>query len=506
MRRLAAAALSALIPGLGQLLNGRRRLAALFLIPSLILLALGALIVGSQSGPRLAAWIISPQVLGTLLALNVLVLAWRLVAVGQAFLDTGRTGPTGRLGIVGLVVIAILVVLPHLAVYRYGSILGDTFDRIFTGEVLGASTIRGANAGPVPGEGERVNVLIVGSDKRGKRTANLTDTMMVASLDPVGHSVSIVSIPRDLIGTPLGNGDVFGPKLNSLMHFADSHPKAYPQGGLRTLEDAVGALLGIPIHYYASLDFDGFIKMVDAVGGVDVNVTKGFADPTYDGFGFEGKGYAIAAGPHHLDGANALAYARTRKAVGESDFTRQARQQQILLALRSQATRGGSLLFKLPGPARRRRRYDPLGRARRPAAGPGRDHGGGRSGRRDQRRHPLAAGPPEEDLVRRFAGARPDRDPGDGGQALLRAGHGACPVAEPEADQGPQGDRRPEGHPDAVASRPAAARAQNPSAMSLGVIRRAARARCEMACFSEGVHRPSVRPPGGSEAGSKMGS
>ena len=348
IRRLAAAALSALIPGLGQLLNGRRRLAALFLIPSLILLALGALIVSSQSGPRLAAWIISPQVLGTLLTLNVLVVAWRLLAVGQAFLDTGRTGPSGRLGIVGLVVIAILVVLPHLAVYRYGSILGDTFDRIFTGEVLGASTIRGAKAGPVPGEGERVNVLIVGSDKRGKRTANLTDTMMVASLDPVGHSVSIVSIPRDLIGTPLGNGDVFGPKLNSLMHFADSHPKTYPQGGLRALEDAVGALLGIPIHYYASLDFDGFIKMVDAVGGVDVNVTKGFADPTYDGFGFEGKGYAIAAGPHHLDGANALAYARTRKAVGESDFTRQARQQQILIALRNQATRGGSLLFKLP--------------------------------------------------------------------------------------------------------------------------------------------------------------
>ena len=65
MRRLAAAALSALIPGLGQLFNGRRRLAALFLIPSLILLALGALIVGSQSGARLAAWIVSPQVSGS---------------------------------------------------------------------------------------------------------------------------------------------------------------------------------------------------------------------------------------------------------------------------------------------------------------------------------------------------------------------------------------------------------------------------------------------------------
>jgi len=348
LRRLAAAALSALIPGLGQLFNGRRRLAVLFLVPSLIVLLVGILLVGSQSPTRLAAWVVTPQVLGTLLALNVVLLGWRLVAVGQAFFDTSRTGPTGRLGVAGLIVIIIVVVLPHLAVYRYGTILGDTFDKVFTGAVLGARDVKGSVAGPVPRDGERINVLLVGVDKRGKRTANLTDTMMVASLDPIGHTVSIVSVPRDLVGTPLGNGDVFAPKLNSLMHYADSHPKAFPQGGLRALEDAVGALLGIPIHYYATLDFDGFIKMVDSVGGVDINVKKGFADPTYDGYGFEGKGYAIAPGPHHLDGANALAYARTRKPAGESDFTRQARQQEILLALRAQATRGGSLLFKLP--------------------------------------------------------------------------------------------------------------------------------------------------------------
>ncbi len=348
LRRLAAAGLSAVIPGLGQLFNGRRRLAALFLVPSLILLALGAMLVQSQSPGRLAAWVVSPQVLGTLLALNVVILAWRLLAVGQAFLDTRRTGPTGRLGIAGLVVIAIVVVLPHLAVYRYGSILGDTFERVFTGAVLGATDRAATTAGPVPGEGARINILLVGVDKRGERTANLTDTMMVASLDPVGRTVSIVSIPRDLISAPLGNGDVFAPKLNSLMHYAASHPKDFPQGGLRALEDAVGALLGITIHYYASMDFEGFIKMVDAVGGVDVNVKKGFADPTYDGYGFERTGYALAAGPHHLDGKNALAYARSRKAVGESDFTRQARQQEIILALRAQATRGGSLLFELP--------------------------------------------------------------------------------------------------------------------------------------------------------------
>jgi LCP family protein required for cell wall assembly len=352
LRRLTAAGLSALIPGLGQLFNGRRRLAAVFLVPSLILLVLGVLIVRSESPARLAAWVVSPQVMGTLLALNVVLLVWRLVAVGQAFLDTRRTGPTGWLGIAGIVVIGILVVLPHLVVYRYGTLLETTFDKIFSGEVLGASDVAGQRRGPEPGDDERINVLLVGVDKLANRTENLTDTMMVASLDPVGKTVSIVSIPRDLVGTPLGNGDTFGPKLNSLMSYADRHPKDFPAGGIRTLEDATGALLGIPIHYYATLDFGGFIKIVDAVGGVDVVAPRAFDDPTYDAYGFAksgyGTGWSITAGPHHLDGINALAYARSRKALGESDFTRQARQQQIIVALRDRVARGGSLLFQLP--------------------------------------------------------------------------------------------------------------------------------------------------------------
>ena len=67
--------------------------------------------------------------------------------------------------------------------------------------------------------------------------------MMVASLDPVGKTVSLVSVPRDLIDTPLGDGDVFGPKLNSLLGYADAHHDQFPKGGMRTLEDAIGALL-----------------------------------------------------------------------------------------------------------------------------------------------------------------------------------------------------------------------------------------------------------------------
>ena len=345
--RLAAAGLSAVLPGLGQVFNGRRQLAPLFAVPSAVLLLAVVVVVQLQSPARLVAWIVAPQVLGALLALNLLVLAWRLIAVGQAFLDTGRQGPTGRLGFAGIVIIAVLVALPHLVVYRYGTILGDTFARIFEG--AGFAGDSGGVAGPVPADGERINVLLVGVDKLPNRSATLTDTMMVASLDPVGKTVSLLSVPRDLIDTPLGDGNAFGPKLNSLLDYADAHRDQYPNGGMRTLEDAVGALLGIPIHYYARIDFVGFIDMVDAVGGVDVTVARGFEDPRYDGFGFGRRGWSITAGPHHLDGPNALAFARSRKAAGESDFTRAGRQQQILVALRDKATSGGSLLFQLPG-------------------------------------------------------------------------------------------------------------------------------------------------------------
>jgi anionic cell wall polymer biosynthesis LytR-Cps2A-Psr (LCP) family protein len=106
--------------------------------------------------------------------------------------------------------------------------------------------------------------------------------------------------------------------------------------------------LDIPIHYYARIEFEGFITMVDALGGVDVTVARGFEDPGYDGFGFDSRGFSITEGDHHLDGATALAYARSRKAAGESDFTRAARQQQILVAMRDQLAQGGSLLFELP--------------------------------------------------------------------------------------------------------------------------------------------------------------
>lgn len=347
-RRLAVATLSAVLPGLGQAFNRRRRLTFLFLIPSLLILAIVVLVAQLQSPIRIAAWVITPSVLGTVLTLNLLLVLWRLVASFQAFLDTRWTGPTGRLGVIGMVAIAIVIVIPHFMVFQYGRLLGDTFGTIFGGQVLAAQSEPARAVRPVPADGERINILIVGVDSTSKRSATLTDTMMVASLDPVGGSVSMVSLPRDLINVPLGDGDMYGPKLNSLMSYADRHVAAFPNGGLWALQDAASALLGIPIHYYATMDMAGFIDMIDAVGGVDVTVKKGFEDPGYDGYGTDQRGFSITAGPHHLDGIEALAYARSRKAKGESDFTRAARQQEILAALRREATSGGSLFWQLP--------------------------------------------------------------------------------------------------------------------------------------------------------------
>ena len=288
-----------------------------------------------------------------------------------------------------------------------------------------------------PGPDERVNVLVLGVDAAPGRSAVLTDTMMVVSFDPVGKTASMVSLPRDLVNVPLGGGDDFGPKLNSLMSYADRHPKDFPKGGLRTLQGAIGELLGIPIHYHATMEFEGFIDMVDAVGGVDITVAKAIDDPGYDGFGADGRGWSITKGRHHLDGVDALAYARSRKSAGESDFTRAGRQQQIIVALKDAATDGGSIFWELPGLHRRGRGLDPHRPADRAAAA------AGRVDRRDARwrhhpsHHPPPAGPLGRHPLRVVTDARPAGHPRRRGQALPDAGHRPGALADARAVVGP---------------------------------------------------------------------
>jgi LCP family protein required for cell wall assembly len=155
----------------------------------------------------------------------------------------------------------------------------------------------------------------------------------------------MVSIPRDMVDVPLPDGRKFSGKINGLVSFARHHKGTFPGSngnGYDVLMGALGTLLQIRIDHYVWVDLGGFVNVVDTLGGIDVDVADGFCDPTYDEYGFT-NGFRISAGRHHLNGQQALGFARIRKAAGESDFTRAARQQEILSGIRDRVKTGGFL-------------------------------------------------------------------------------------------------------------------------------------------------------------------
>ena len=142
---------------------------------------------------------------------------------------------------------------------------------------------------------------------------------------------------------PLPDGRTFRGKINSLVSYVRWHPGKFPgaKDGQSVLAAALGGLLGIKIDRWAQVNLGGFVYLVDSVGGVNINVTNGFCDPTYDEYGING--FGVSPGRYHMNGGQALAYARIRHAAGESDFTRAARQQEVIAALRDRLV-GGAFL------------------------------------------------------------------------------------------------------------------------------------------------------------------
>jgi polyisoprenyl-teichoic acid--peptidoglycan teichoic acid transferase len=344
-RRVFSALLSSVVPGTGQLVNTRWRAAVQFALPTLALAGIAVLVAKLVPLPQLLALALAPTTIVALLILNAIVFGWRVLAAGQAFFDRRFDWRPRPAAGAGLAAILVITAIPHLFAASIGLGAMNAFSSIFsTASVTGG--VSGARSGPVPVPGGRINVLLVGVDSGTGRDHALSDTMMVISVDPVGKTVSMVSVPRDMVGAPLAAGGTYAPKLNSLMSFAQRNPKQFPEGGMRTLEDTIGLILGIPINYYVTADLASFESLVDALGGIDINVAKALDDPTYHGYGVK-MGWSVTAGPHHFDGSDALAYARIRHPAGESDFTRQARQQALLIALRHQLA-SPDLVLRLP--------------------------------------------------------------------------------------------------------------------------------------------------------------
>ncbi len=395
----AAAFLSFLFPGLGQLYAGRPRRALAFAAPALAAILVVAALVGLMGVVDLGLWLAQTSVLGPLAVLNVVALLYRGLACLDAYglalrpeaLPTTPVqapaepapapAPSGSarrrliarlravsrnraLSAAGLVAVMAVLLADHaFAGYwdiRFYQAESDIYapielatpnpsdEPLPTVSVAPQETVPPAPTfAPWKGTG-RLNILLVGVDAD---AAFRTDTMMVVSVEPTTHQVAMFSIPRDTYGLPMPPrsrlSSVWGPyynyKLNTLWRYSDKYRQLFPHGGVDALKAALGyTFFGDQnaISYYMLVDFQGFQKVVDTFGGVTIDVPVPVIDDGYPGnagSGHSGYHYRvyIPAGIQHMNGDQALTYARSRH--GSGDVDRQSRQQRILVALQQQA-------------------------------------------------------------------------------------------------------------------------------------------------------------------------
>ena len=189
---------------------------------------------------------------------------------------------------------------------------------------------------------DTVNFLLIGSDRRSETGSTRTDTMVVAILRPNEGQVSLISIPRDLwVSIPGYENN----RINTAYQLGVS--SGHPDGGPGLLKETIEYNLGLRIDHTAMVDFNGFRRIVDTLGGVDIPVSCSYTDwrlidPSYNPE-LEGNWYlhTVDPGVIHMDGDLALWYARSRQK--SSDFDRGRRQQEVLRALFSQALQAGTL-------------------------------------------------------------------------------------------------------------------------------------------------------------------
>lgn len=190
-------------------------------------------------------------------------------------------------------------------------------------------TIPPPQEGPAPkpwNGASRVTLLIFGLDYRDWRTGQgppRTDTMILVSIDPLSKTAGMLSIPRDMWVDIPGSG--YG-KINTAYPIGEG--VKYPGGGPALAMKTVENFIGVPIDYYAQIDFSAFEDFINEIGGIDVNVPAPLEITPIGGHIKD-----IKPGMNHFDGGWALAYARARYTEG-GDFDRAQRQQQVIFAVR----------------------------------------------------------------------------------------------------------------------------------------------------------------------------
>ncbi len=194
---------------------------------------------------------------------------------------------------------------------------GATATPVLGTAVAAYPTLTPMPAIPVSIPDRYTNIVLLGSDRRPGSAAWRTDSIIIVSIDSTNNVVRLLSIPRDLWVYIPGHG-------YNRINTADLWGELARQGsGPERVKQTIHHNLGIPIHYYVRVDFAGFVKIIDTVGGIDVDVDCALPD------------MKLSAGMHHMDGKLALRYARSRYST--NDFDRGRRQRKVLMALWDQA-------------------------------------------------------------------------------------------------------------------------------------------------------------------------
>jgi LCP family protein required for cell wall assembly len=189
----------------------------------------------------------------------------------------------------------------------------------------------------------RINFLLLGMGGAGHEGAYLTDTIILAILETKDKKIAMISIPRDLVVPMSGYG---WRKINNVNAFAETKERG---SGGEAAQEVVGQVFDLPIHYYIRVDFKGFKKLIDKLGGLSVYIDRSFTDFQYPTDDFKYQVVSFREGWQVMDGETALKFVRSRHGTnGEaSDFARSRRQQKILIALKEKILSFSTLLNPL---------------------------------------------------------------------------------------------------------------------------------------------------------------
>ncbi len=396
------------MPGAGHWYAGHRRLGLVLIgisllaaIPLAVLLVLIFFVSGASLALDVSRPFFShPEYLLILLAANLGIFVLRVLSALDAYFVAGGRfrGPRALLALTGFALLVAFVAAPHgwaasrnlalhdLLTYDYSvdpnqaaptstpstTAPSTTLPASTTTEPDSPTTAASSTTAPTttapttttttitmlpPLAERRVNIMLLGADAAPDRPGIRTDTIIVASVDPVTKATALFQLPRNQIELPIPPGhaayDVwechcYPDLINSLYQYALAHPDQFPGGanaGATALMDLVGHLYGIEIHQYALVELLGFVSVIDALGSLTITVTAEVEDEQYTRPGGEEIPVLFTPGTYEMDGEEVLSYARVRR--GTDDYTRMGRQRCVLEAIAAQAN-PATLIQALP--------------------------------------------------------------------------------------------------------------------------------------------------------------